>query len=78
MAHLESVQINDTLAQLRPANVLDNGITRGEGVDAVNTSDKSQANPKAPDKVNSKAKAKETVPSVPYFKLFRLAFDVAD
>lgn len=76
MAHLETVQINDTLAQLRPSNVLDNGITRGDGVDTVNTTDGSQANPKAPDKLKSKAKAKETVPSVPYFKLFRLAISV--
>ena len=76
MAHLESVQISDTLAQLGPSNVLDNGITRGEGVDAVNTTDDLQANPKAPDKLKSKAKAKETVPSVPYFKLFRLAIGV--
>ena len=63
MAHLESVQINDTLAQLRPADVLDNGITRNDGVENnINAQDGSK---------QPKTKSKEAVPTVAYYKLFR-------
>ena len=68
MAHLEDLQINDTLAQLRPTNVLDNGITNEEGVDQVNT----HVEPNQPKK--AKAKSKEAKLSVSYFKLFRFGF----
>ena len=62
---VESLQINPA-AQLRPADVLDNGITKKEGVDEVRLP---HAQPKQPDK--TKTKGKDAVPSVPYFKLFR-------
>ena len=68
MTDLNSLQINERQVPMptRPADVLDNGITRKEGVDEVYPS---HAQPKQRDK--SKTKGKEAVPSVPYFKLFR-------
>ena len=63
---LDSVQINPA-AQLRPADVLDNGITNKEGVDEVQSP---HAEPKQPGK--TKTKGTDAVPSIPYFKLFRL------
>ena len=69
MAHVrvdvESLQINPA-AQIRPADVLDNGITNKEGVDEVQSL---YAQPKQLGK--AKTKGEEAVPSVPYFKLFR-------
>lgn len=62
---VESLQINPA-AQIRPADVLDNGITKKEGVDEVQTP---QPQPKPPGK--AKTKGKDAVPSVPYLKLFR-------
>lgn len=69
MAHLQDLQINDTLAQLCPATVLDNGITKEEGVDQVHST---LADPKQPNK--EKAKTKAATSSVPYYKLFRFGF----
>lgn len=63
---LDSPQINETLAQLRPADVLDNGITRKVGVDEVQIP---LAQPTEPTK--AKNKSKEAMPSVPYYKLYR-------
>lgn len=62
---VESLQINPA-AELRPADVLDNGITNKEGVDEVLSP---HAQLKQPSK--TKTKGKDAVPSVPYFKLFR-------
>lgn len=67
--HAESLQLHESLAQVRPADVLDNGITNKEGVDEVQAP---LAQPKQPDK--SKAKDKVAVPSLSYFKLFRSSF----
>ena len=62
--HLEPPQINETLAQLRPADVLDNGITRKYGVDEVQVPQAEQ-----PDK--TQPKSKEATPSIPYYRLYR-------
>ncbi len=63
---MASLQINDTLAQLRPADVLDDGITNEEGGDHVPEPD---SKPDASDKVADKPK--EATAMVPYYKLFR-------
>lgn len=62
--HLDSPQSNESLGQLRPADVLDNGIARKYGVDEVQVPQSRQ-----PDKVQPKSK--EATPSVPYYKLYR-------
>lgn len=67
--HAETLQLHESLAQVRPGDVLDNGITKKQGVDEVQAP---LAQPKQPNK--TKAKGKDTVPSVSYFKLFRLCY----
>ena len=67
--HVESVQLHESLAQVRPADVLDNGITDKEGVDDVQAP---LAQPKQPDK--TRTKGKDAVPSLSYFKLFRSCY----
>ena len=67
--HVESLHLHESLAQVRPADVLDNGITKKEGIDEVQAP---LAQPKQPDK--PKAKDKDAVPSLSYFKLFRSCY----
>ena len=66
MAHLENTQIKETLAQLRPAEILQNTVTKQHVVDDVHIA---VTNPDSPDK--AKAERKEKAASVPYYKLFR-------
>lgn len=63
---MASLQINDTLAQLRPADVLNNGVTKEVGVDSV---PEPETKPDGPDKAVDRVK--EKAPMVPYYKLFR-------
>lgn len=66
--NMASTQINDTLAQLRPADVVDNGITNAVDVDKVPQS----VADAVPDKATEKPK--EATSTVPYYRLFRCVF----
>ena len=62
--HLEGT-LAETLPHLRPAEVIDNGVTNEADVDKV------PEQTAKPDADKAGKKSKEATPTVPYFRLFR-------
>lgn len=60
-----ALRMNDTLEELRPVGVFENGITNEDGVDSI------PRPVKTADDTSTSGKIKPAIATIPYYKLFR-------